>query len=173
MKVFSVLLIHMVFLSTTISASSTLQTSCGWKKDTVNYFSWWQWHARLKAQKISSPLFLFSFGVNVACPICNCLFISRPSPDGWLLLRWIGPWSGNARGGLLSVEISPVFSHLSFAKRQGRKDHGSPRFLPSLHYSVWMCQGIFWDNWPWPLILLYLCVPACLYSYNRMVFGTW
>ena len=40
MKVFFVFLIHMVFLSTTISARRTQQACCGWKKDTVNYFSW-------------------------------------------------------------------------------------------------------------------------------------
>lgn len=72
---------------------------------------------------------LFSSPVNVACPICNCLFISPASSDGCLLLKRIGPGSGNnrelpGRGGLLSVKMSPVFSSLVFVKRLGRKDQG-------------------------------------------------
>lgn len=137
-KVFSVFLIHMLFLSATISARRTQQACCGWKKDTVNCFSWWEWHARWKARKIWCHLSLFPFPLDVACPICNCLFIARPSPDGWLLLTWMELRSGNNRGdfpgpgGLLSVEISPVLSNLVFVQRPGGKDQGSTSgFLPS------------------------------------------
>lgn len=52
---------------------------------------------------------MFSFPVNASCPICNCLFISPASSDGCLLLKWIGPWSGNNRGSSRGEEVCLVW----------------------------------------------------------------